>query len=264
VSASKRTRSAAPDGTLNSHRREQLLELWERSQHEPVAAEAIYGTLREAILRGILPAGERLTEVPLAKLFRRSRTPVREGILRLEAERLTERSSRGGFVVGAISREEVLEVYTVREVLDGVAARLAAQAILPADLDHLRWLNGRMREAADRGDFEPMIGLNIEFHEAVCRAGRNSLLLQMMRQIHDWVRRFPESTFAYPGRAKETVLEHEALLEAIERRDAEAAERIAREHMTTGMKVRIAMLQNSRQSRPLDRVPMHRQSGRSG
>jgi DNA-binding GntR family transcriptional regulator len=210
-----------------------------------VAAEAIYGTLREAILRGILPAGERLTEVPIAKLFNRSRTPVREAILRLESERLTERAARGGFIVGGVTPEEVLEVYTVREVLDGVAARLAAQGILPAELDHLRWLNGRMREAAAERDFNAMIGLNIDFHEGVCRAGRNSLLLQIMRQIHDWVRRFPESTFSYSGRSMEAVAEHESLLDAIARRDSEAAERIAREHMTRGMKVRVAMLQSA-------------------
>jgi len=211
----------------------------------PVAAEAIYGTLREAILRGILPAGERLIEVPLAKLFNRSRTPVREGILRLESERLTERSARGGFVVGCISREEVLEVYAVREVLDGVAARLAAQGMLPPDLDHLRWLNSRMRDAAAQGNYQTMVGMNIDFHEAVCRAGRNSLLLQMMRNIHDWIRRFPDTTFAYSGRAMEAVAEHESLLDAISRRDAEAAERIARAHMMRGMQVRVAMLQSA-------------------
>jgi DNA-binding GntR family transcriptional regulator len=245
ASRKRRNRSQPLQETPEIQRREQLLELWQTGQHVPVAADAIYGTLRQAILRGILPAGERLTEVPIAKLFSRSRTPVREAILRLESERLAERAARGGFVVGGVSPAEVLEVYTVREVLDGVAARLAAQGILPADLDHLRWLNQQLGEAAEQRDFDAMIGLNIDFHEAVCRAGRNSLLLQIMRQIHDWVRRFPDSTFSYSGRAMEAVAEHETLLDAIARRDSEAAERIAREHMATGMKVRVAMLQNA-------------------
>src|SRR5688500_18798828 len=121
-------------------RRKQLVALWKRSEDEPVAAEAIYATLREAILSGFLLPGVRLCQVQLASLFKRSRTPVREAILRLESERLTERSSRRGFVVGRITRQEVLEVYAVRAAMDGLAARLAAQGILPAEMEHLRWL----------------------------------------------------------------------------------------------------------------------------
>ena len=226
-----------------NNRRNQLLALWKQSEDEPVAAEAIYSTLREAILSGILGPGERLGEVQLASLFKRSRTPVREAILRLESERLTERSSRRGFIVGRITREEVLEVYAVRAVMDGLAARLAAIGILPAEIAHLRWLNEQIREAAGRQDSGRMLNLNIEFHEAICRASRNSLLLQFMRQIHDWVRRFSDTTFSYPGRSTTAIEEHETLLTALERRDPDEAERCARLHMERAMQVRVAMLQ---------------------
>src|SRR5258705_13669391 len=121
-----------------------LVALWRRYETEPVASDAIYATLREAILAGVLPAGERLAELQLAALFNRSRTPVREAILRLESEHLADRSGRRGFVVGGITRDEILEVYAVREVIDGLAARLAAQGCLPTDLDHLAWLNRRL------------------------------------------------------------------------------------------------------------------------
>lgn len=239
-------RRVAPRATdrFDSPRRAQLLALWRRTDHEPVAADAIYATLREAILRGILPAGEPLAEVQLTTLFNHSRTPVREAILRLESEHLAVRSSRRGFVIGRITREQVLEVYAVREVLDGLAARLAAQGILPGDLDHLRWLNSQMREPATQRDVAAMLEINIEFHEAVCQASRNSLLLQMTRQIHDWVRRFPDTTFSYAGRALEAVEEHEAVLDAIARRDSETAERMAREQVVRAKQVRVAMLQS--------------------
>src|SRR5207248_5189717 len=121
-----------------------LAAVWRRYEHEPVAADAIYSALREAILEGLLPAGERLAELQLAALFKRSRTPVREAILRLESEHLADRSGRRGFVVGGITQEEILEVYAVREVIDGLAARLAAQGCPPTDLDHLAWLNRRL------------------------------------------------------------------------------------------------------------------------
>ena len=90
-----------------------------------------------------------------------------------------------------------------------------------------------------------MVELNIEFHEAVARASRNALLLQFMRTIHDWVRRFSETTFSHRGRAAEAVKEHDALLDALKRHDSDAAERIARAHMARAMEVRIAMQQSA-------------------
>jgi DNA-binding GntR family transcriptional regulator len=204
-------------------------------------------TLREAILTNVLPAGERLAEPQLAALFKRSRTPIREAILRLEWERLAERSVRRGFVVGGISLDEVLEIYAVREVIDGLAARLAAEGSLPSDLEQLRWLNRRLRKAGEQHDYKLMLELNIEFHESIARASRNGLLLQFMRQIHDWVRRFSDTTFSYRGRGAEAAKEHDALLEALARRDPDAAERIARDHMARARQVRLAMIQSSRE-----------------
>jgi DNA-binding GntR family transcriptional regulator len=225
----------------------ELLNIWSKYEQDPVAANAIYLTLREAILTNVLPAGERLAEPQLAALFKRSRTPIREAILRLEWERLAERSVRRGFVVGGISLDEVLEIYAVREVIDGLAARLAAEGSLPSDLEHLRWLNRRLRKAGEQHDYKLMLELNIEFHESIARASRNGLLLQFMRQIHDWVRRFSDTTFSYRGRGAEAAKEHDALLEALARRDPDAAERIARDHMARARQVRMAMIQSSRE-----------------
>jgi DNA-binding GntR family transcriptional regulator len=239
--ASSQTLSA--DSRQSNGRVKRLLALWHEAKNDAVAGEAMYLTLREAILSGVLLPGERLGEEQLAKLFERSRTPVREAILRLESEGLTERSNRRGFVVGRITREEVLEVYAVRGALDALAARLAAHGILPAELDQLRWLNSQLRDAAAKGDFARMLELNMEFHEAICRAGRNALLLQFMRQIHDWVRRFPQSTFTVKGRAAAANDEHDELIAALEARNAELAEQLARQHMERALQVRIAMLQ---------------------
>ena len=240
-----RRKTAALDGLNAGTPWANVVAVWRRYENEPVAADAIYLALREAILERLLPAGERLAELQLAALFNRSRTPVREAILRLESERLADRSGRRGFVVGGITQEEILEVYAVREVIDGLAARLAAQGCLPTDLDHLEWLNRRLRKAAEQRDLRLMVELNIEFHEAVARSSRNALLLQFMRQIHDWVRRFSETTFAYRGRATEALKEHEALVDALKRRDSDAAERIARAHMARATQVRIAMQQST-------------------
>jgi DNA-binding GntR family transcriptional regulator len=222
-----------------------LTEIWKQHRNHYNAAEAVYMTLREAILHGVLTAGQPLGEIPLAEVFGRSRTPIREAILRLESEKLAERFSRRGLVVAQITREEVLEVYAVREMLDGFSARLAALGIMPAELDRLSWLNERLRDAATAGDAKAMIELNIEFHEAICQASRNSLLLEFVKRIHEWVRRFSDTTMSEPGRGLEAVAEHEALLQAIRARDPESAERIARDHMGRARQLRVHMLQSA-------------------
>lgn len=236
----KATRARTRAGTMSG-----LAEIWKRHRNHYNAAEAVYMTLREAILHGVLPAGSPLGEIPLAEVFGRSRTPIREAILKLESEKLAERFSRRGLVVAQITREEVLEVYAVREMLDGFSARLAALGIMPAELDRLVWLNERLRDAAASADAKAMIELNIEFHEAICQASRNSLLLEFVRRIHEWVRRFPDTTMSQPGRGLQAVAEHEALLEAIRARDPDAAERIARDHMGRARQLRVLMLQSA-------------------
>jgi DNA-binding GntR family transcriptional regulator len=219
-----------------------LADLWAQHRDHHNAAEAVYMTLREAILRGVLHAGQPLGEIQLAETFGRSRTPVREAVLKLESERLAARVPRRGLVVAQTTRDEILEVYAVREMLDGLSARLAAQGILPQELERLTWLNERIRAAAVSGDRDAMIHLNIEFHEAICRAGRNSLLQDFMRRIHEWVRRFEDTTMSLPGRGLDAVGEHDALIEAIRRRDPDGAERIAREHMSRARQLRVSMI----------------------
>jgi DNA-binding GntR family transcriptional regulator len=222
-----------------------LADLWKQYRDHHNAAEAVYMTLREAILRGVLPPGASLSEIPLADLFGRSRTPIREAVLKLESEKLAERVPRRGLMVAQITRDEVLEVYAVREMLEGLAAQLAALGILPTELDRLVWLNERLRAAAEAGDAKAMTQLNIEFHEAICKASRNTLLQEFMRRILEWVRRFADTTLSFPGRGLEAVAEHEALIDAIRARDPEAAERIAREHMHRARKIRVHMIQSA-------------------
>src|SRR5580658_9621148 len=142
-----------------------LTDLWKQYRDHHNAAEAVHMTLREAILHGVLRAGQPLGEIQLAEIFGRSRTPVREAVLKLESEGLAARVPRRGLMVAQITREEVLEVYAVREMLDGLSARLAAMGILPTELDRLVWLNERIRVAAAAGESKAMIQLNIEFHE---------------------------------------------------------------------------------------------------
>jgi len=209
------------------------------------SAQTVYVALRDAIVAGELRAGDRLAEEQLARSFAVSRTPIREAILRLEAERLAERHPSRGLVVRAIPQHEILEVYGVRAVLDGLAARLAAGLALPADHARLRWLNDRIADALQQHDLATAAELNIQFHEGLSEAAHNTMLLHFTRQVHDWVRRFGATTLRVPGRAAVALAEHAAIMDAIEAAQADLAEQRAREHMLHAHAVRQAMLRQA-------------------
>jgi DNA-binding GntR family transcriptional regulator len=180
-----------------------------------------------------------LGEPAISTLLGISRTPIREALLRLENERLVQRAAGRRLVVATVSPEEVLDVYAVREVLNGLAARLAAENHSTTDLIRLRRLHREMTWAHDDGDIARMARLNFEFHDAVCVAARNEFLL---RKAHDTHHRYPGSTFSLPDRAAGSLEEHEEILQAIEARDGRRAEELAQAHTGKARAARISML----------------------
>src|SRR5438128_2451017 len=118
------------------------------------SGERVYRALKDAILSGELPANSRLVELSLAKQFGVSRTPVREALKRLTAEYLATLDPVRGMIVRGMDPQEIEEAYTLREVLEGLAARLAAQHMTAAGMTRLRAVLDAMSEAAreDRPD----------------------------------------------------------------------------------------------------------------
>lgn len=218
-----------------------LKRLYGRFSGSGSAADAIHDAVSEGILSRLLPAGWRLGEERLATLFSVSRTPVREALMRLESENLVARNRRSGLVVADVSAEQILEVYVIREALDGIAARQAARVHSPVDIAALERINEQMATAATEGAYEHMASLNVDFHNALARASRNQLLQRFIDQVHQAVRRFTRTTFSEPGRAIEAIEEHRAIIDAVKRQDEEAAEAAARRHMHNALVVRVSM-----------------------
>jgi DNA-binding GntR family transcriptional regulator len=219
-----------------------LAELWTNHRSSANASEAVYLAIRDAISAGALKAGEHLGEPAISAALGISRTPIREALLRLETEGMVERTAGRRLVVATVSPEEVLDVYAVREVLNGLAARLAAENASTTDLIRLRRLHREMTWAHDDGDIARMARLNFEFHDAVCVAGRNAFLLEMLRKAHDTHHRYSGSTFSLPDRAAGSLAEHEEILQAIEARDGRRAEELATAHTGKARTARISML----------------------
>ena len=202
--------------------------------------DAVTDALREAILSGSLPAGSWLREQDLARSMRVSRTPVREALRLLADEQLVERSANRGCRVRAMTLDDVLAVYVVRESLECLAARTAA-ARPPAGLvDRLMELHRRM-EAATAAPSE-LARLNLEFHRTIREATGNAYLDRFLTQVEHAVRRFGQSTFADPDRAAESQAEHMEIIRAIGAGDPELAEQAAGHHMRKARNARIQQL----------------------
>jgi DNA-binding GntR family transcriptional regulator len=202
-------------------------------------ADAAYQALRQGILRGDLAAGERLRSDALASELKVSRTPVREALRKLEAEGLVERSG-SGLIVREFSEKDLTELFYVREALEGMAARLAAENATPSEIGEIRELLDDMDAVGQRGEaLRPLTG---EFHQSICRAAHNDRLLQSLKSLLEHVRQMQTSTLYVEGRPAEALKEHRDLLQAIEARDADRAERLARTHRRKTLELRKEML----------------------
>jgi DNA-binding GntR family transcriptional regulator len=204
-------------------------------------ADAVYQALRRGILQGHLEPRERLRSDALANELCVSRTPVREALRKLEAEGLVARSG-SGLTVHALSEQDLTELFYVREALEGMAARLAAENATPAEMAEIRELLEDMESVRRDGNVEALRRLTGEFHQSVCRASHNNRLLQSLKALLDTVRQIQTSTLYGEGRATEALKEHHSLLRAIEARDGDRAEKLAREHRRTTLHLRKEML----------------------
>lgn len=205
------------------------------------SADMVYQTVRNAILEGELAPGDRLLEERLATDLGVSRTPVREAIARLEAERFVERTARTGLIVAVVSQREIEDVYAVREVLEGLAARLCAEVASESDRQRLALVEDEMERAAQADDSDALYRINRELHDEIARASRNDTLRHFLQQIRYTLVRYGPTTMSHPGRAEEAVRQHRALIAAIAAHDPDGAERLAREHIARALDVRLQM-----------------------
>lgn len=187
--------------------------------------------IRKAIIDGTFKPGDRLPEDRLATMLGVSRTPLREAFRMLEEEGLVAVSTGRGVEVVRLDTEEASDLYDVREVLDGLAARRAADRIRPESLQELLRLVDTMHKVLAVGDFDGWLQCNVRFHEAVAEASGNRRLLRLLPAIRVTVQMFHPILASDESRPNDALREHETILAAIRRRDGEAAEAAARMHI---------------------------------
>ena len=203
--------------------------------------EAVFRSLCAALQGGSYRAGDRLREEEVAQRHNVSRTPVREALGRLAARGFVEPAGGRGLIVRSLDTAEVLELYAMREILEGAAARLAAEHASVPEIDALRDIEAAFTDAAD--DAAEMARLNRAFHEAICRAARNRYLDNASRELQDWIALLGATTFSVGGRPSTSHKEHLAIIGAIAARDGDKAEKLARAHIREALRCRLKLMQ---------------------
>ena len=198
-----------------------------------------YARIRAAVRDGTLAPGLRLTETDLAARFGVSRTPVRQAIARLEAEGLLTHEARRGLTVTRPDHAQVVELYVMREVLEGAAARLAAQHASPTEIGAMAELIAG--EPALFADARALAETNQRLHGLMYLAAHNRYLLRSLEQLGATMALLP-SLLTVGGRAAQAHAEHQAMLAALRARDGDAAEAAARAHAQASQRHRLAWL----------------------
>lgn len=187
--------------------------------------------IEEAILDQRLPEGAALTEADLAAALGVSRSPVRDALKRLAYKGLVQSRGRRGFSVATFSRDQIADFFGIREVLEGLAAKLAAERMQDDELAGLRrHLDHAERELASKRGLGYPAGEG-DFHSMIARAARSAQLDAAMEPIQARVRLLRRRSGAVRERARQALSEHRAILSAIERRDADEAEVLMRAHI---------------------------------
>ncbi|MFF5723282.1 GntR family transcriptional regulator [[Kitasatospora] papulosa] len=198
----------------------------------PPAAERVYAHIKEAVLDRRYEGGTLLTEGDLAETVGVSRTPVREALLRLQAEGLIKLYPKKGALVLAVSAQEISDVVETRLLVEEFAARKAvpASAQLIARLEQLL---EEQRELAEAGDLAAVSVKDRCFHAEIVKNAGNEILSRLYDQLRDRQLRMGVAVMeAHPGRIAANITEHGELLDAIRAGDVEGAAQVVRRHVS--------------------------------
>jgi DNA-binding GntR family transcriptional regulator len=193
--------------------------------------QRVHEYLRDEIISGRLRAGAELHEAALARALGVSRGPVREALGRLASEGLVTIRPHRGAVVRALSNEEFIEAYQVREALEIMAVRLGVPRLTPGDVAAMERLVDEMAHRADAGDVAGFFAANAQFHQYFFDVAGNAMLSDLYRQVRGQIDRHRLRSLELRGDLRRSIDEHRAILWAARSGDVERAANLASEHV---------------------------------
>jgi DNA-binding GntR family transcriptional regulator len=205
------------------------------SQDSRTLADRVFARLQDDIVLGVLKPGTKLGETELAARYGVSRGPLREAIRRLESRKLLERIPHVGTRVASLEATDLIEIYRVREALEGLAARLAAENMTDAEVAGL-WellaLHEQQQDLQEDIAYFQHAG-DLDFHYRIIQGSHNRTLIDLLiGEIYHRVRMYRYQFSMTANRPKKALGEHRRIVEAIEAHDGEMAELLMRRHIS--------------------------------
>lgn len=201
------------------------------------SAHRAYSSIRKKIQQGELRSGEVVSEAGLARALRMSRTPVRDAISRLTLEGLLVSMPSRGTVVASLGTKDVVEIYRLREVLEGLACNLAAANASPADMKEFERIMAGMRRATLENDLKKFPELDAQFHLQIVRCADNARLSQFLDAL--WattpLQSYQHSPALTARRITVSVGEHQTILDAIREGNSKQAEEAMYAHARSAL-----------------------------
>ena len=202
-------------------------------------ADRVFARLQDDIVRGEILPGSKVSETELASRYGVSRGPLREAIRRLESRKLLERVVHVGTRVASLSVNDLIEIYHVREALEGMAARLAAEHMTA---DEVRGLYDVLAQHEQQQDLREDVAYfqregDLDFHYRIIQGSHNATLSQLLiGELYHLVRMYRYQFSSVANRPQKALNEHRRIVEAIEYRDGEMAELLMRRHISSARK----------------------------
>lgn len=199
--------------------------------------EQIVDFIKDAVVTGRLKPGERVPEQEIAESFGISRTPIREAFRQLESEGFITVTPRKGAVVSPITDKDVSEFYAIKSLLEGFAAKTACLTLTPKELKRLETLNSQMEKYAERSDVKGFFRLDNQFHDTFLKACGNEKLCTLIHQLVAQFERFRITALALPGRMRDSVRQHNEIIEAFKSGNTALVETLVKANAERGRDV---------------------------
>ncbi|WP_180733284.1 GntR family transcriptional regulator [Paraburkholderia sp. PGU19] len=192
-----------------------------------------YALLRQAIADADIYASSeeiRLDERALSESLGVSRTPVREAMTLLEQEGFLRMVPRRGIYIVRKSKREIVEMIQMWAALESMAARLATQHVTDEEIARLRHMFDQFRDSTPAEHIAEYSNANIAFHQSIVELSKSQIILDTIKNIFIHVRAIRRMTISQSDRASRSIVDHLRIIEALEKRDTELAERLVRDH----------------------------------
>lgn len=200
-------------------------------------SDALYVSMRRAIVSGKIPPGTPIKEMDISRETGVSRTPVREAVRKLESECLLLRMPGRKLVVTRPNRDEMAEIFLVRSVLEGLAGRIACAKINSAHIESLKKIERMMRRGAKEKQLSLSIKSNLEFHKLIVDICDIGVLSETLKRFWDTVRMMSMTNLDDRSWIHMSIKEHKEIIDALEKKNGAAAERLIRKHVVHAGKI---------------------------